>query len=116
MPETHPGPQVEIVVFGSLQLSRQQKGLPARVFLPIPESGAAAHSLLEAMGISPTEVEAVFRNGRVVNIYDPVFPGDRVAFFPYGTPGPYRVFLGMARENIRRAEKEQPAPEKGTRT
>jgi len=24
-----------------------------------------------------------------------VSPGDRVAFVPYGTPGPHRVFLGL---------------------
>lgn len=115
MQETHPQDQVEIAVFGSLQLSRQQQGLPARLRLTVPQSGMAAHELLQAIGVSPTEVEAVFRNGRVVNIYDPVFPGDRIAFFPFGTPGPYRVFLGMARENIRRAEKEQPAPEEDGR-
>jgi hypothetical protein len=24
-----------------------------------------------------------------------ISPGDRVAFVPYGTPGPHRVFLGL---------------------
>ena len=57
--------------------------------------------------IPPKEIEAVFVNGSVKNIYDSVFPGDRVAFIPYGTPGPYRVFLGMARENIERARHEK---------
>ncbi|OPX36823.1 MAG: hypothetical protein B1H13_13835 [Desulfobacteraceae bacterium 4484_190.3] len=28
----------------------------------------------------------------------PVHPGDRIAFLPYGTPGPYRAFLGIWRE------------------
>ena len=52
-------------------------------------------------------IEAVFRNGRVTNIYDRVMPGDRLAFVPYGTPGPYRVFLGMVRENKERQRRER---------
>jgi len=36
-----------------------------------------------------------------------------VAFFPYGTPGPYRVFLGMAKENVKRSRIEQKDKEKG---
>jgi len=35
-----------------------------------------------------------------------------VAFFPYGTPGPYRVFLGMARENKERELRESKEIEK----
>ena len=34
-------------------------------------------------------------------------PGDRVAFFPHGTPGPYRAFLGILRENRKRAKRER---------
>lgn len=41
-------------------------------------------------------IEAVFINGKA---YQPeeglVKPGDRVAFIPPGTPGPYRVLLGI---------------------
>jgi len=42
----------------------------------------------------------------LINIYVPVSPGDRLALCPYGTPGPYRVFLGMVRENRERAKRE----------
>ena len=73
----------------------------------IPDNGLSAYSVARGLSLPPEEVEAVFRNGRVMNIYDSVFPGDRLSFFPYGTPGPYRVFLGMARENLERARREK---------
>ena len=41
------------------------------------------------------KIEAVFRNGLIQSLDKKVFPGDRVAFVPCGTPGPYRVLLGM---------------------
>jgi hypothetical protein len=65
----------------------------------------SAYDLVERLLIPPEKVEAVFKNGQVVNIYDLVSPGDRVALLPHGTPGPYRFFLGMDRENRKRARK-----------
>ena len=34
-------------------------------------------------------------NRTVYGIGHHVDPGDRVAFVPYGTPGPHRVYLGL---------------------
>lgn len=73
----------------------------------VPMEGLRADLAALDLGIPVEEIEAVFRNGRVINIYDQVFPGDRVSFFPQGTPGPYRVFLGFARENLERARREK---------
>jgi hypothetical protein len=73
----------------------------------IPDEGVSAYDCALQLGLPPTKIEAVFRNGKVINIYDSVFPGDRLAFAPFGTPGPYRVFLGMFRENKKRVRREK---------
>jgi hypothetical protein len=74
-----------------------------------PEDGKTGFEIAKEIGLPIEKIEAVFRNGLVQNIYDKVFPGDRVAFVPYGTPGPYRVFLGMIRENKERVRREKDA-------
>ena len=73
----------------------------------IKPEGDTAYNIATALNIPPEEIEAVFLNGSVMNIYDHVFPGDRLAFIPHGTPGPYRVFLGMVRENTKRMHREK---------
>jgi hypothetical protein len=98
---------VNINIFGFLRRYMDEQGLPYALEREIAREGEAAFDIAMGLSIPPDKIEAVFCNGRVVNIYDPVFPGDRVAFFPYGTPGPYRVFLGMARENRERARREE---------
>jgi hypothetical protein len=99
--------RVSVRVFGSLRAFLKGQGLPDEFETDVPFEGTTAGRLAVDLGILPERVEAVFRNGKVVNIHDPVFPGDRLAFCPYGTPGPYRVFLGMARENRERARREK---------
>jgi len=84
-----------------------EQGLPYAIEKRIAPKGQVALDIARDIGIPPEKIEAVFLNGKVINIYDHVFPGDRIAFFPYGTPGPYRVFLGMAKENVERARREK---------
>jgi hypothetical protein len=104
---------VDIGVFGFLRRHMDAQGLPYNVQKAITRRGETAYDIAKGLQIPPEEIEAVFLNGKVINIYDHVFPGDRIAFFPYGTPGPYRVFLGMARENIKRAHREKKGKKKG---
>ena len=98
---------VSIRIFGFLRKYMDDQALPYALEKEIGPEGKAACDIALELGIPPKEVEGVFVNGIIENIYDPVFPGDRVAFLPYGTPGPYRVFLGMARENVERARREK---------
>jgi hypothetical protein len=98
---------ISIRVFGSLRQYIEEKGMNASFEKEISSKEISALDLAKDVFIPPEKIEAVFRNGRIINIYDPVFPGDRVAFCPYGTPGPYRVFLGMARENDKRKHRER---------
>ena len=96
-----------ILIFGFLRRHMDKQGLPYAVEKEIAPEGEVALDIAEEIGLPPNEIEAVFVNGRVINIHDRIFAGDRVAFSPYGTPGPYRVFLGMARENAKRAHLEK---------
>ena len=107
MPAAKKQNTVSIRIFGFLRRYMDEQGLPYALERAIPEGGQSAHDLARELSLPPEKIEAVFCNGHVINIYDSVGPGDRVAFFPFGTPGPYRVFLGMARENLERARREK---------
>ena len=98
---------ISIRIFGFLRHYMDAQGLSYAFDKDINPKGKTACDIAVELYIPPEEIEAVFINGSVKNIYDSVFPGDRVAFLPYGTPGPYRVFLGMVRENIERARREK---------
>jgi len=97
---------VTVRIFGFLRRYLDEQGLPYVLTEEVPHGGMSAHELVKRLSIPPEKVEGVFRNGQVINIYDPVNPGDRVALLPHGTPGPYRYFLGIARENRERAKRE----------
>ena len=98
---------VNISIFGFLRRHMDEQGLPYAIEREIATEGEAVCDIARGLSLPLENIEAVFCNGRVINIYDTVLPGDRIAFFPFGTPGPYRVFLGMARENIERARREK---------
>lgn len=104
---TENGKKATICIFGFLRRYMDERGLPYSMEKDLPEEGRPAADIALELSIPPEKVEAVFRNGRVINIYDKVFPGDRVSFFPPGTPGPYRVFLGIVRENQERSRRER---------
>ena len=98
---------VTIRIFGFLRRYLDERGLPYMFEEEVPVEGISAYDLVKRLSVPPKEVEGVFKNGQVVNIYDLIHPGDRVALLPHGTPGPYRFFLGIDRENRERARKEK---------
>jgi sulfur carrier protein ThiS len=60
----------------------------------VPEDSTAVN-LIEDLGLLLSDVEAIFLNGKVVPVSTILKEGDRVALLPPGTPGPYRVMLGI---------------------
>ncbi|MFH1153250.1 MAG: MoaD/ThiS family protein [Pseudomonadota bacterium] len=87
--------------FSFLQKKFRDKGLAySNVTLSISR-GTTPRDLLEQFKLDPSEVEAVFVNGSIVPFHTPLHEGDRVAFIPPGTPGPYRVHLGMVKQKNR---------------
>ncbi len=57
--------------------------------------GSRVSDLIEAVGLEPEDVEAAFVNGKVRRTSVRLHDGDRVALIPHGTPGPYRLTLGI---------------------
>jgi hypothetical protein len=86
---------VTVRVFGSLQPFRKKRGLECAFEASVPEDGIAARDLAISLEIPPEKIEGVFVNHTVHGINVWVNPGDRVAFVPFDTPGPHRVFLGL---------------------
>lgn len=62
------------------------------------EEECTAGELAARLDLPLEKIEAVFVNGRAYPLNQArVKPGDRVAFVPPGTPGPYRLLLGFVR-------------------
>jgi len=86
---------VTVRIFGSLRPLREERGLPVTLETEVPPAGVSARDLAISLELPPEEIEGVFVNHRVYGLGHHVSPGDRVAFVPYDTPGPHRVFLGL---------------------
>ena len=95
-------PGITFNVFGFLQKKFRENNMePCNVSLTINEQDTPAH-LMARFNLSDEDVEAVFVNGEVSSFHTRLKNGDRVAFVPPGTPGPYRVLLGIRDSKNRR--------------
>ncbi|MGW8320920.1 MAG: MoaD/ThiS family protein [Thermodesulfobacteriota bacterium] len=88
---------VDIRLFGFLQSFMKEKGLPDRFDETVPSEGKSGLEVAAKLGLPAERIEAVFINGLIRQMDAKIYPGDRVAFVPSGTPGPYRVLLGMVK-------------------
>lgn len=86
---------VTIRIFGSLRPVCEGLGLPNVFEIEVPEPGVSARDIAIGLKIPTEMIEGVFVNHTVHGINAIVSPGDRIAFVPYDTPGPHRVFLGI---------------------
>ncbi|MDO8963999.1 MAG: MoaD/ThiS family protein [Coriobacteriia bacterium] len=86
---------VTVRMFGLLRAYRQERGLPIEAFRTVPADGIPAEGLAVDLGLPLELIEAVFCNRKVYPLDHVIMPGDRVAFVPYGTPGPHRFYLGI---------------------
>ena len=59
------------------------------------EDDMSVNELIHWMGLEPSSVEAVFINHKVCQKETILKEGDRVALLPPGTPGSYRLILGI---------------------
>lgn len=81
--------------FSFLREKVVQKGfsyLNAKVEL---KEGISVKELIDFIGLEQQDTEAVFVNHTVVSKETILCDGDRVALVPPGTPGSYRLMLGM---------------------
>jgi len=89
------GAPVEVRIFGLLQAPCREAGHPMQFETLVPEEGTTGRQLALDLGLPDEMIEGIFVNRTVYPLDHPVHPGDRVAFVPYGTPGPHRFFLGL---------------------
>lgn len=90
----------EVRFFGSLHAMRSEAGLPTTTVVDVPATGVHARDLARDLGLPLDAIEGVFCNGDVFGLSHVLRPGDRVAFVPYGTPGPHRYFLGLYKAGL----------------
>jgi len=86
---------VEIRAFNFLKTIFDERGWSFPYYLELKQE-CSAKELAEMLDLPLDRIEAVFINGIAMQPEKGrVKPGDRVAFLPPGTPGPYRVLLGI---------------------
>lgn len=86
---------VSVRLFGLLHALYQERGLPTTLETEVPAEGAPAREIAISLELPVERIEGVFCNRTVRPIDWVVYPGDRIAFVPEGTPGPHRFFLGL---------------------
>ena len=86
---------IEVRLFMFLSVLYKERNWPYP--LPLEVDGKLSGlELLANLEIDRDRVEALLINGKVASPEDAVMqPGDRVAVLPPGTPGPYRILLGI---------------------
>lgn len=89
--------KIEVRGFGDLKKLFDDRGWSFPVECELAEE-CKASDLAARLAVPPEKIEIVFVNGRVQSLDYPVKDGDRVAFVPPGTPGPYRVILGFVQK------------------
>lgn len=90
---------IEVRFFMTLSelCKKRQWDNPLRLALAEEISGM---ELLAKLEIESAQVEAFMINGKAIFPGETrIRPGDRVALLPPGTPGPYRVMLGLRKMN-----------------
>ncbi|MCG2808270.1 MAG: MoaD/ThiS family protein [Coriobacteriia bacterium] len=86
---------VTVRMFGVLCTLRKERDEPTTVQIDVPAQGIPASQIADQLGLPDELIEGVFCNHTVYGMGHIIHPGDRVAFVPYGTPGPHRFALGL---------------------
>lgn len=89
--------KVEIRCFSFLKKICDERNLTFPFYHDLKDP-CSALELAQKLDLPLEKVEAVFINGIASPVEEGIVkPGDRVAFIPPGTPGPYRALLGMVK-------------------
>ncbi len=88
---------IKFNAFSFLQAKLKSKNIDySNADFELPDQ-ISAEELILKLGLELEDVEAVFVNNKVVSMDTILQKNDRVALVPPGTPGPYRVLLGMVK-------------------
>lgn len=65
--------------------------------IEVPKEIKRGTELANYLGLPLDQIECMMLDGKSADLEAEIGNAQRVAFIPYGTPGPYRVFLGLKR-------------------
>ena len=97
---------VQVRIFGLLAQARRERNEPTTLEIEVPEHAMTAEQIALALDLPPELIEGTFCNHTVYGLDHVIRPGDRIAFVPYGTPGPHRFTLGLYSAGRRALEGE----------
>jgi len=90
---------INFSAFSFARLALRKKGIDCVNVDRELRDGMTAQDFINELGFEPGKIEAVFINGTVLPKSTVLHDGDRVALLPPGTPGSYRLILGIKAMN-----------------
>lgn len=91
-------PTILFNAFSFLQKKLKEKNCPYSNVDINFSKGETVEDIVTRIGLKTDDIEAVFINGRIQSFDTILCDQDRVAIFPPGIPGPYRVLLGIVKK------------------
>jgi len=88
---------VTVKLLSFLHLQASERGLPSVHQIEVPAQGCSCHKIAQQLDLPLDMIESALVNGRARSLEHRIVPGDQVAFLPTGTPGPYRLLLGLTK-------------------
>ena len=91
------------IIYNAFSFVREKLSQCGRAYLNVPfdiGDSMTVQELIKNLDLQEEDVEAVFVNHTVVPKTTPLHDGDRVALVPPGTPGSYRLMLGMKKVGV----------------
>nr|WP_319392756.1 MoaD/ThiS family protein [uncultured Desulfobacter sp.] len=92
--------------FSFLQTKLKAKNIPCVDAVLDFEDGQCVQDILDGLKIEPQDIEGVFVNGKISPLDTRLQDGDRIAALPPGTPGPYRLLLGLVATPDKKSDKK----------
>lgn len=93
--------------FSFLQKKLKAQNIPCVDAVLDLNDGQCVQDILDGLGIEPQDIEGVFVNGKIAPLDTLLHDGDRIAALPPGTPGPYRLLLGLVSSPGKKSDKKK---------
>lgn len=90
--------------FSFLQKKLKARNIPCTNATISITDGQCVKDVLDALGIEEEDIEGVFVNGKISSLDTLLYDGDRLGALPPGTPGPYRLLLGLVNRTRHKPE------------
>jgi len=89
----HAAASVSVRMLAFLHTHQRELGRPTALSVDVPPAGVRAVDIATSLELPLGIIEGLFLNGTLLGLGALVYPGDRVAFVPYGTPASHPAFF-----------------------